>query len=850
MRAARGRSIDELDGRPPPSIEPSSSTRPRRSSAGWPTTTSPSSATASTTSIEDGDEAGLKAVAGVRPGHPARRPDDAVTKLTAKALAVAREPHVLRADEGQLARAPSTVPPTSTTSASRGSATTGGSSASAASSGSTRRPRTRRARATIPLLRGKVERRARARRRSRPTATTPRRCSRSSSPTRATRCSRSRPRSCSTMAIGILGLGERQRVRLFVWRDPLERFVECLVCIPRDRFNTENRETGRRILIEAFGGGHARLDAAAVASRCWSASTTSSGSPTGSATDYRRREIEARLVQATRAWADELRAALIDEHGEEDGLELFTRATRTRSRPATGRTGSPGRRSRTSAGSRSSAHRRRADHEPVPAARSARAASCAASCSARAACSLSEVLPTFEHMGAKVVDERPYEITPARRATGVDLRLRPAVPTPRTSSASATSSRTRSSACGAASSRTTGSTGWCSAPALTGREVTIIRAIAKYLRQAGIAFSDSYMERTLLAHPEIAALLVRLFDARFDPDGRDQDAAEQLRQRDRGGDRRRRRASTRTGSCAASWRSCGRSCARTTSGRRPTARRARTCRSSSTRRRSRCCRCRGRSSRSSSTRRAWRASTCAAARSPAAGCAGRTGREDFRTEVLGLMKAQMVKNALIVPVGAKGGFVVKRPPADGGREALLDEGIACYRTFLSGLLDITDNIVEGEVVPPERVVRYDDDDPYLVVAADKGTATFSDIANERLGRLRLLARRRVRLGRLAGLRPQADGDHRARRVGVGQAPLPRARHRHPDDRLHGRRDRRHVRRRVRQRDAALARTSSCSPRSTTCTCSSIPTRIRRRASPSAGGCSSCRARRGATTTSR
>ena len=145
------------------------------------------------------------------------------------------------------------------------------------------------------------------------------------------------------------------------------------------------------------------------------------------------------------------------------------------------------------------------------------------------------------------------------------------------------------------------------------------------------------------------------------------------------------------------------------------------------------------------------------------------------------------------------------------------------------MLDITDNIVDGEVVPPTRVVRYDDDDPYLVVAADKGTATFSDIANEVSAELRLLARRRVRLGRLARLRPQADGDHRARRVGVGQAPLPRARHRHPDDRLHGGRDRRHVRRRVRQRDAAARATPSCSPRSTTCTCSSIPTRIRRRA---------------------
>ena len=105
-------------------------------------------------------------------------------------------------------------------------------------------------------------------------------------------------------------------------------------------------------------------------------------------------------------------------------------------------------------------------------------------------------------------------------------------------------------------------------------------------------------------------------------------------------------------------------------------------------------------------------------------------RSDFRTEILGLVKAQAVKNAVIVPVGAKGGFVVKRPPAADDREAFLAEGIACYRMFISGLLDLTDNLRAGEVVPARDVVRYDGDDTYLVVAADKGTATFSDIANE------------------------------------------------------------------------------------------------------------------------
>jgi glutamate dehydrogenase len=104
-------------------------------------------------------------------------------------------------------------------------------------------------------------------------------------------------------------------------------------------------------------------------------------------------------------------------------------------------------------------------------------------------------------------------------------------------------------------------------------------------------------------------------------------------------------------------------------------------------------------------------------------------REDFRTEVLGLMKAQSVKNTMIVPVGAKGGFVVKRMPDTGGRDAVMEEVISCYKLFINGLLDITDNLDKNDIVPPEQVLRRDEDDPYLVVAADKGTATFSDTAN-------------------------------------------------------------------------------------------------------------------------
>jgi len=104
-------------------------------------------------------------------------------------------------------------------------------------------------------------------------------------------------------------------------------------------------------------------------------------------------------------------------------------------------------------------------------------------------------------------------------------------------------------------------------------------------------------------------------------------------------------------------------------------------------------------------------------------------KEDFRTEILGLMKAQQVKNSVIVPMGSKGGFVVKRPPVGGSREAVMAEVVACYKTLMYGLLDLTDTIEGAGIVPPKLVVRRDADDPYLVVAADKGTATFSDIAN-------------------------------------------------------------------------------------------------------------------------
>ncbi len=527
------------------------------------------------------------------------------------------------------------------------------------------------------------------------------------------------------LAIGILGLGERQRLRLFVWRDPLERFVECLVCIPRDRFNTENRERVGRILLEALGG--AALD--------WTLQLSESRLARvhyiirlgeEPVTGYDVATIEARLAQTIRAWEDELREALIEDHGEEEGIKLFRRYERAF--PAGYKSDWVARSAVADIGRieelvsteepLTSLYRPLETPEGMVRLKLFSAGGVL----------LSEVLPTLEHLGAKVADERPYEITPADRAPAwiYDFGLQ---------ADAANTERVRDLLHDTFLGVWRGDleddalNGLVLGATLTGRQVSIIRAVAKYLRQGGIGFSDSYIGRTLIGHAEIVRLLVRLFEARLDPDARDDDAAERLgKEIEEALDAV---PSLDEDRILRSFLSVVRAIVRTNTFQND----------------------------ADGKPQPYLSFKLDSAQIPIlplpkpqfeifvysprleavhlrGGKVARGGLrwsdrpEDFRTEVLGLMKAQMVKNALIVPVGAKGGFVVKRPPAEGGREALQREGIACYRAFLSGMLDITDNIVEGEVAPPKRVVRYDDDDPYLVVAADKGTATFSDIANE------------------------------------------------------------------------------------------------------------------------
>jgi glutamate dehydrogenase len=533
------------------------------------------------------------------------------------------------------------------------------------------------------------------------------------------------------IAIGILGLGERQRVRLFVVPDRLDRFAACTLCLPRDRFNTENRVRAMKILADAFGGDE--VD--------WRLNLSESvivrvdyvvHCPAGVKPGYDVAAIEARIARATRAWGDDLRAALIGEHGERHGLELyagyataFPAGYRADNDAATAvadiarvvrlRDEAEGRRS-----GRTQIHiyRRRGDSEEMVRGKLLSVTPV----------SLSDVVPKFEHMGATVVDERPYEITPLSGGPvwiyDFGLRCDPA-DLDRAGDAFAPAFL------GAWSGELEDDrlNGLVLRAGLSGREVTIVRALLRYLRQVATAFSDSYMIQTLLDNPEIARQVVALFAARFDPDAHDPQVVERLAGelqaaiddvQSLDADRILRSFVDVLGAML-----------RTNYYRRGPAG--------------------GPPGYLSFKLDPTRLEFLPRPRpryeifvySPRVegihlrgGKVARGGvrwsdrREDFRTEVLGLMKAQMVKNALIVPVGSKGGFVVKRPPARAGREAQIAEGIACYRTFLSGLLDLTDNYVGGKVVAPERVVRYDDDDPYLVVAADRGTAAFSDIANE------------------------------------------------------------------------------------------------------------------------
>ncbi|WP_438487698.1 NAD-glutamate dehydrogenase [Streptomyces sp. S186] len=544
------------------------------------------------------------------------------------------------------------------------------------------------------------------------------------------------PDQLRSIATSVLYLQERRRLRLYLRQDEYGRYYSALVYLPRDRYTTAVRLRLIDILKEELGGTSVDFTAwntESVLSRLHFLIRVEPGTALSELTDADVDRIEARLVEAARSWADGFAEALTAEVGEERAAELLRRYAHAfpegykadnnpRSAVAdlqhleklTGEAGrdfsvslyepvnaGPGER-------RFKIYRR---GEPV---------------------SLSRVLPGLNCLGVEVTDERPHELrcADATRAWIYDFGLR--MP----EHVSGDDARERFQAAftavwtGAAESDNFNKL--VLRAGLDWRQAMVLRAYAKYLRQAGSTFSQTYMEDTLSNNVHTTRLLVSLFEARMSPE-RQRAGTELidglLEELDGALDQV---ASLDEDRILRSFLTVIKATLRTNHYRHDGD---------------------GRPRSYLSLKLDPQAIPDLPAPRPAYeiwvysprvegvhlrfGKVARGGlrwsdrREDFRTEILGLVKAQMVKNTVIVPVGAKGGFVGKQLPDPAqDRDAWLAEGIACYRTFISGLLDITDNLVAGEVVPPKDVVRHDEDDTYLVVAADKGTATFSDIANE------------------------------------------------------------------------------------------------------------------------
>ena len=534
--------------------------------------------------------------------------------------------------------------------------------------------------------------------------------------------------------IGILHLQERRRTRLFLRRDNFGRSWSALVFLPRDRYNTDTRIAVEHLLLDALGGVEASYEARVSESVLARLHYVIRGAATADAVDVDT--IEARIASAVRDWSDDLHDHLIEERGEDVGVAL---AGRYGDGFAAGyRAENPARTAVADIGRLEAmgpeaidAHLHRRLEAPADELR-------LRVFRTGPPLLISDLLPVLEHLGARVVDERPSTVTRrgqdgagADEAHVYDIGLRLSVPVdvdddgPRVVDTlhAVWSDRTQSD----------GFHRLVLSADLTWREVAVVRAYARYLRQAGVPFSQEYVESCVTAHPAIARRLVDLFCARFDPIGEraskdieatalDQEVGallDEVPSLDE--DRVLRsmltlvRATLRTNAYqpAADGSPKPYLAFKLDPGAIPDLPLPRPHREIYVH---------------SPRVEGVHLRGAAVARG---GLRWSDRREDYRTEVLGLMKAQMVKNAVIVPAGAKGGFVVKHPPAGG--ESLREEVETCYVTFVSGLLDLTDNLVEDEVTVPPSVVRHDGDDPYLVVAADKGTATFSDLANRVAG---------------------------------------------------------------------------------------------------------------------
>ncbi|MFI0983483.1 NAD-glutamate dehydrogenase [Streptomyces sp. NPDC021093] len=543
-----------------------------------------------------------------------------------------------------------------------------------------------------------------------------------------------------SVVTSVLYLQERRRLRLYLRQDEYGRYYSAIVYLPRDRYTTGVRLRLIDILKEELGGTSVDFTAwntESILSRLHFVVRVETGTELTVLTDADVERIEARLAEAARSWADGFAEALNAELGEERAAELLRRY---------GHAFPEGYKADHSPRSAVAdlLHLEQLGegekdfalslYEPVGAGPGERRFKIYRT---GEQVSLSAVLPVLQRLGVEVVDERPYELRCADRSHAwiYDFGLR--LPQHLIGGDYlADDARERFQDAFAAvwtgAAENDGFNSLVLRAGLSWRQAVVLRAYAKYLRQAGSTFSQDYMEDTLRNNVHTTRLLVSLFEARMSP-GRQNAGTELtdglLEELDGALDQV---ASLDEDRILRSFLTVIKATLRTSFFQQAQD---------------------GKPHSYVSMKFDPQAIPDLPAPRPAYeiwvysprvegvhlrfGKVARGGlrwsdrREDFRTEVLGLVKAQMVKNTVIVPVGAKGGFVAKNlPDPSVDRDAWLAEGIASYKTFISALLDITDNMVAGEVVPPRDVVRHDEDDTYLVVAADKGTATFSDIANE------------------------------------------------------------------------------------------------------------------------
>jgi glutamate dehydrogenase len=533
-------------------------------------------------------------------------------------------------------------------------------------------------------------------------------------------------------AMGILNLQDRQRVRLFVRRDTFRRFFSCIVFVPRERYTTAVRRRIEAILKGAFAG--IAIDSSVQISDSPLARLhTIVRMPPGDRPRISIHAIEVDIAEVIVSWADRLREKMVQAFGDDDGHKLFRvygdvfpagYQEDTEPRDACSDI--------SSIDKMLAAGRRRAVELYRPA-NTAPGHMHFMIFSAGEPLALSDALPILEQMGLDVYTERPYKLKMHggealwiqdfhlrhRGSSDIDVR--------------AASSRFEECFMRVleGDAEIDGLNRLILTADLDWRKTSLLRCYAKYLQQLALPFSQDYMEDVLSAHPKLVMLLLDQFQAMFDPSLSKNRRGQLLRTVEPAVSREVAKArnvdedrilSAFVGAVNATLRT-NYYLPGDFHGHR------------------RCISIKldpAQLSEAPLPRPKYEIFVF----SPdvegvhlRGGDIARGGlrwsdrREDFRTEVLGLMKAQVVKNTVIVPTGAKGGFFCKRVP-DGDRDAVMQAGIECYRKFISGLLDITDNVIEGKVVTPEGVIRRDGEDPYLVVAADKGTATFSDIANE------------------------------------------------------------------------------------------------------------------------